>query len=299
MSAFAETINFTVKATNNKECKAYLHLPEKVSSNLPLIFEMDGTGIYSKSTSESLDMAVGYLFDASKAAALTIDKPGISYGVRTTEGPGYTLNSEFYKYTQSDLLECAYNALVVVSTLTTNDFKKIVLKGHSEGAMVFTRLYEKLMKENIKLEDRIQVVMLSGVPMLSWKEIIDYQHRDNRKFLKQIWRAYENKNEEFFKTKTELGFDYWVDVMNAEPLAVTLKKIAFKDPSTPFSLYHGLNDLNTIAQPVMDFENWNNSQKKEDPKLELWTRYYHAKHGLNKSAMNDMIFALEAILGDG
>lgn len=133
--------------------------------------------------------------------------------------------------------------------------------------------------------------------MDSWTDIINYQLSSDPDKQSKFWAAFQAHDDVTLRTIGGLAYAYWADIQATEPNETLLKQLARLNPKAFIQVYHGLKDGNTIAQPVMDFENWNRDRLKQNKAgWNFQVRYYQADHGLNLAAVNDMIFALLAYL---
>lgn len=271
---FAATKAFEVSATGDLKCQAFLHLPD-TSEKVPLVLEQMGSGIYSTASTEEASSVAEYLLENKKAAILTINKPGIIH----TNYKGYTLvEAQYNQYKQADLIQCALNALKQTMLHDSIQSDRILLYGHSEGSQVLTRFYAKILETEPALYKNIKGIFLGGIPMQGWKDIIDYQLKDDAETKNKFWAAIERKDNQALREITDLAYDYWEDILKTETLVDSFKKLADQQPNAHFSFYQGIFDQNTVVGPVMDFEKWNIERKKDDKKsLKLMVRYYQAR----------------------
>jgi hypothetical protein len=168
--------------------------------------------------------------------------------------------------------------------------------GHSEGSQVSIRAYQRLLAENETTAKRVKGLFLSGLVMNSWTDIINSQITDPKQN-EEFWNAYKSHDDLKLRNYGELAYAYWQDILSTEANQVTLQGLAQIAPGAFLEIYHGLNDVNTLPKPVMEFEKWNKERRKQSlPSLRLQARYYQAGHNLNLAALNDMIFAFLAYL---
>lgn len=276
-------------------CIAYLHVPDDVQKTpLPLILAEAGSGIYSLSQIKDSPSAVEYVFSKKKAAVLTFDKPGIHPGTNA-EDP--IVEDRIYnQHTPRDLIECAKNALIWAQGHHSTVKNETYFFGHSEGSMVLARLYSEILSSNQSMAEGVQALLLSGTPMLGWRDIINSQltsTEDRQKF----WDAFARENDQDLRKFGELPYAYWKEILSTDPLNATFKGLTEKNPGASLDFFHGLNDKNTNVTPLLDLETWNRARSENNQKaLHLSARYYNADHQLNLAALNDMIFMLMAYL---
>ncbi len=278
-----------VNGIDQRECIAYLRIPV-TGKKLPLIVNFAGTGIYSTGTDDFLGSNYETVFNNNKAMVLTIDKPGISVNKESKEG--FIVNHDIYdQYTQRDLVECGMNAIKWVEQSNHRFNQRIVLRGHSEGAEVVTRIFLQSLKTNTKLASKIELLLLSGVPMTDWKTILKEQLSPTH--LRKFKKFLKNKDNEKLIEFGGIGYAYFEEAFKMPSLAHVFDEIAQFKPQAKFSIYHGLNDKNTPCSHVQDYERKNREKlEKKIPALNWEARYYLSRHWLNKAASNDMMSAL-------
>jgi pimeloyl-ACP methyl ester carboxylesterase len=290
-----ERIQHTVAGAQANSCNVYIHtLPE--ATGLPLVIFLAGTGIYSTGDIVEGNPVVQTLIDQKKAVVLSIDKPGISYSENSPEH--FIIDNAAYNlYTQRDLIECVINALTWASSIQfTSSLSDVYFLGHSEGTQVAIRVYQRLLAENETTAKRVKGLFLSGLVMNTWTDIINSQIIDPKQN-EEFWNAYKKHDDVILRNYGDLAYAYWQDIFSTEANQVTLQSLAQIAPGAFFEIYHGLNDENTFAKPVMEFEKWNKERRKQSlPTLSFQARYYQAGHNLNLAALNDMIFAFLAYL---
>lgn len=297
-SGLAAPLSTTVPANGGKTCRAYLYLPEGSAKPLPLAFAIAGTGIYSESRIDEMSFGLDFILDLKKVAVLEIDKPGIIPVTDETSPDykkGYTVDPKiFSQYTIPDLIECAANAITwarTESSISTN--AGFLLLGHSEGAMVIVRLYERLLQADPALAKQIQALILSGTPLDSMKDIINAQlAKESLDEREAFWRAYKNRDDAWLIQEEHgaTGADWLDDAFASAPLAKTLNDLADLKPLTHFEVYQGLEDQNVPADSMIAFEKQNLAKKKANQNyLNFDVHYFSAGHGLNASAGKDIV----------
>lgn len=269
-------------------------MPE--SKNLPIVVVLAGTGIYSTAELVENNPVVKTIVEQKKAVVISVDKHGITFSESAPDH--YLLDDITYnKYTQSDLINCVLNGIKWASTTSfSSSESNIYFMAHSEGTQVAIRTYEQSLAQNLDLSKRIQGFFLSGLVMNSWKEIVNTQITDPIENIK-FWDAYNNQDDTTLRRFGDLAYAYWNDILSTQSNQMTLEHLSENATPAFFQVYQGLNDENTIAKPVMDFEQWNKKRRAQNlSNLKFQARYYQADHGLNLAALNDMTFAFLAYL---
>lgn len=292
---FADTITTNVRGADKLTCRAHLHIPFSAKSReLPLVFSQAGTGLY-ETESEHFSPTLQYLYDKGKIAILTMDKPGIRFDPSEEEKVEVELD-EFLLHTQTDLVACSINALNwAVQHDRISSKESVIMHGHSEGVQVFIRAYFQLLKENNPLHERMQLFILSGAPMMSWRTIIDVQWDETQKA--DFWSAFDRKDNDTLMKYGEVPYQYWENIFIVPSLSETLRELRELNPRARFHFFHGLDDTHTPARYLREAENENIKQKRDDkPSLMMSVRYYTADHYLSIDACNDMIFTILAFI---
>lgn len=131
--------------------------------------------------------------------------------------------------------------------------------------------------------------------MEHWDTIINSQLDDNQRG--DFWDALRNHDDQALRAQTGLAHVYWEDIFYTRANKDTLAALASVSAPVAIQVFQGLKDENVSAQSVLDFEAWNQEQKKaEQPYLNFSARYYNAGHQLNRAAFNDLINAFLANL---
>lgn len=285
-----------VKAQGELRCQAFFDAPVG-GKDLPLVIALNGTGLYSMGKSSSLHPGVRYLLETEKSVSVvSFNKPGIR--LNKSSATGYDLHTESYdKHTQDDLVQCTYNAIMWALTQPqVQNQAALFFVGHSEGSQIAVRTLLKLRDEKPELLQRVQAMYLSGLPMIPWKDMLKQQVSAEQ--IKKIEAAIEKEdNELLLRQAGGIPASYWKNVFKSESLAETLAKAAPSLKHIIFHVYQGLKDANTRAEPLMEFEERNLRRFSEGKDHVRWTaRYYNSGHELNDSAVNDVVFSMQAYL---
>lgn len=292
LASHADVIRTVVSGTEKKNCNIQLRIPRESTTPLPIFFLQNGSGLYSMEDEGRIPPNVRYLYNRSQIAILSMDKPGMSFEEdKVIEGEDYN------RYTQDDLITCAENTLKWVSSERSVDSQRIFLIGHSEGAMVFSRLVAKFAVSNREMLRSIQMLSLSGVPLEGFKDLINRQIGD-ADLNKSFWTAYEKRDDATLKKMTSLPYSYWENILAQPSLRETFEELAESELDLSIQIFQGLADANTPAKNVMELERWNMTRAVNgSTAMPLSIRYYQAGHGLNLTAINDSIMIWKMYLG--
>ena len=275
-------------------CKVFLHTPEnKDNKKMPLYFSQQGSGIYTRA----------YEQDNASYYFLVLDKPGI-FPDPNNPDPNKPIvdHSKYDNYTQTDLSNCADSAIqwadnyLVQSGLAYNNL--VYVRGHSEGSLIVTRWLEKQFENNSKFKNRIGGIFLSGVPMDSLSNMLQYQFEQKQINKEEFLNAYNNKDSTKLVQLTEIGYNWIHDGFQEKPLTETFNELLeYGGNAVSIEIFQGLKDEDVQVKSVLNFEDINN-QKISDKKpafTNLNIRYYNAGHETNTAGLEDLFLHLNAI----
>lgn len=288
-----------VSGTGDRTCTTYLVTSDAAVHDAPLVLSLWGTGEYTMSGSWDGDPSAEPAI-AAGAAWLVIDKPGV---VADASAPrGYRTDDAVYnKYTLADLTACATAALRWASERPqVGEASPIVVRGHSEGAIVAGEVLLALHESKDVLASRVEALLLSGVPAGSMREIFERQAEASGRSA-DYERALQNGDDAFVRAHTGLGAETLRALLAARPLRETFAALAPHRPATRIALFHGTEDANAPVEMVRALVEDNEARLSfGEPALELAARYYGAGHRLDLGAVHDMnLWMLDAIRGQG
>ncbi|MBA2655660.1 MAG: hypothetical protein H0U70_01585 [Tatlockia sp.] len=274
------------------QCHVYLQQSTTALKNpqgkKTLLFSQAGNGIYT-TYFDQFDQSIDYY--------LTLDKPGISPALASKNPKPNVDRSLFDYYTVENLTICAENALNWADNYLNHIDKKIILQGHSEGSVVMSSLVLRILNNNSKqkLQNEIKALFLSGVVVKNLSEVLRYQLQemhDEELSYDQMKNAYKSKNYDFIHNNMEVGW-YWLDNVltnKTRGLNAIFADIAKFDKgrTLPIEIFQGLADKSINAQWTIEFETKNKAEPI-DQKLNINARYYNSDHGLNETAVADMM----------
>jgi hypothetical protein len=295
-----EIIEKEVKSSSGLVCRTFLFLPKNPPKDIPVLVDAQGTGLYTISKG-SVSVLGEQLLEKNKAIVLAVDKPGIKYDPDFKSSSTFNQFSvdinEFTKYTVLDLVSCYHEALRAhISKLGSGQISFI---GHSEGSVILTKLYMKLLNDDeLKIKDRIVKLVLTGTPFEPLGSII----------LSQINRKYQNGLKELINEETERsirgdkdGFlipfysvsSGWIkEAEKTSSLEKDFSEMAKLNPNAQFIFFHGTEDQNT---PILKIESFVEANKASKLPLKLELKKYQAGHYLNAQAIKDIgkLFQIE------
>ncbi len=277
-------IHQSVEGGDDLKCMAHLYIQGATPTNL--VLEIQGTGIYPNAA--LLDGIEPFVENGS-AAQLNFDKPGI--------GAELTDDSIFIRHTQNTMVECAMNSLDWALSKAPK-IRRIFFRGHSEGALLVTKLYRRLIEEKPELAKKVTGLWLTSAPLAPWKAVLEFQLKPQPKERqKAFWTALEKCDWKFLKEWGETPCNYIKEAISAPSMTDSLNDIAQKSPGARFEFSHGLKDANTDPRILKDFEAKNRAAaEKNAPHINMTCRYYDAGHSLNEASRQDFLRMMRAEL---
>lgn len=285
-SAYAEIIASSVNAEDGLKCQAYLF--KSTTPTNALVLEMQGTGIYSNKKESP---ALATYIKRGKVDRLVFDKPGIFLRKSIdTDNPDID-EAIFQMHTQNTLLDCAEKALSWAQSYAKNKkYRRIYLRGHSEGAQLSIALYKRLQAKP-ELANAIKQLWLTGLPLEQWKtlvtrqlELLGKEKRD------QYWKAINECDWKFLRENGETPCGYLKAAFEQPSTREDLVKLRESKAKASIQVFQGLSDVNAKTDDVFSFDKENQALIDENkPALNFQVRYYAADHGMNDTSKADLI----------
>lgn len=294
------------------QCTAYLHIPKQVSkqNDLPVYFYGRGTGAGPSTATFEGFIGPDGACNNNTTYVLTIDKPGISPDPNDPDK--VIVNRDLYDfYTIDTLTECSKNALIwAMGLLDNNPNRAIILQGHSEGAIVMTKLAYNILSdaESMHFQNQLKSLILSGIPMDDFDRMFRYQltPEEYRLLIKYYNNGHytQEGNDYFYNNSLNTNWR-WVDnalSKNHVPLTQIFQKISELKigRDLPIEIFQGLNDKDVSPSSVLKLEDRNN-QKQSGRQLSIFARYYNADHvflnsngDLDKAVYFDFLNTIES-----
>jgi pimeloyl-ACP methyl ester carboxylesterase len=253
-------------------CQAYLVSGRQPVTDVFLV--MGGTGT---STSARLPAEFQELLASRSAAFVTFDKPG----VHATFGDPSSVQIEddpFQRHTQATLLDCARSALA----LALDRFGPATrwhLRGHSEGALLALFLLDDLLDTDPAMARRVKTLILSGLPLEPFAEIIRRQLADHP----ALARAIESCDWAVMRTQG-VSCAYLRHAAQQPSGQAMFERLAARSPAISIQVFQGNDDVHTPARFVHALEAWNAAQGHMD----LSVRYYDGAHGGSSAARREL-----------
>jgi hypothetical protein len=231
---------------------------------------MSGSGVFS---SAFVHPSIEHALEVSPVAYLTLDKPGIR---APFEDPAALRvdHAVLEQYTQGHMLECARQAMTW-SEEQFGDKVQFHLRGHSEGSLIALFLYEQLLAQEPELAARVSSLVLSGLGLEPFRELIERQlnalppepGRAHRAALQSCdWAQLE--------TQWGISCKYLEDAYARPSGRAVFESLAPRAPAARFFVFQGNEDAQTPARYTRELEAWNT----ELGHLDLTFRYYPGIH---------------------
>jgi pimeloyl-ACP methyl ester carboxylesterase len=235
-----------------------------------VVLQMNGTGLYS---SAFVHPSAEAALDRNPVAYATFDKPGIRAPFQ--DPANVSVNSgELARYTQGHMLECAHQAM----TWSRQQFGPAVqfhLRGHSEGTLIALFLYEKLLREEPALAAKVSSLVLSGLGLEPFDELMERQLRGiPAKQGAAIRAAIQSCDWGALQNQLAISCKYLEDAYARPSGRSVFESLALRSPAASFFVFQGNQDLQTPARYVHELEAWNQQRGH----LALTFRYYEGAH---------------------
>jgi hypothetical protein len=228
------------------------------------------------------------MLDTRRAAYLTFDKPGVS----ATFGDPAAVRIEdepFKRHTQGSLLGCAREALRFSDELFGSDVRWH-FRGHSEGVLILLSLYDELLAKHPAQAQRVRSLVLSGVPLEPFAEILRRQLADKP----LLAQAVANCDDAILKQRLGTSCLYLADA-KARPSGFELfERLAARRASTEFHIFHGSRDVNTPARFVRQLESWN----AERGHLDITFHHFEGGHAGTPEVKRELSALLTSLAPD-
>jgi len=312
MRTISSPVSGGISYGKSLQCTAYLHIPKYVpkQNDWPVYFYQHGSGVGPSTATFEGFIGPNGAYNNNTTYVLTIDKPGISPDPNDPDK--VIVNRDLYDfYTIDTLTECGKNALIwAMGLLDNNPNRAIILQGHSEGAVVMTKLAYNILSdaESIHFQNQLKGLVLSGIPMDDFYRMFHYQltPEEYRLYLKYYNNGqYTQEGDDYFYNNSLNTNWHWVDnalSKNYVPLTQIFQNISELKlgRDLPIEIFQGLNDKMVSPSSVLKLEDHNN-KKLSGQQLSIFARYYNADHeflnskgNLDQAAYFDFLNTIES-----
>jgi alpha-beta hydrolase superfamily lysophospholipase len=268
-----------LRAPDGLACRAYVVAGREPVTDVFLSMGGTGTG-----TSAFVPDALRDVLATRSAALVTFDKPGVTatFGdpasAQIDDGP-------FQQHTEGSLLACAHEALAL-SRARFGSGVRWHLRGHSEGALLALFLYDDLLAEGPEAAAPVKTLILSGLPLEPFAELVRRQLADKPRLATGIARC-------DWSVMRGLGVScvYLRDAERRPSGRTMFERLAARSAPARIVVFAGRADVNTPARFVHELEAWNTEQGH----LPLEIHDYAGEHRGSteaRHAMSDLLRAL-------
>lgn len=271
----------TLEARDGLACDAYVVAGREPVTDVFL--SMGGTGTGSIAF---VPEAMRDVLRTKTAAFVTFDKPGVhaSFGdpasVRIDDEP-------FHRHTQGTILECAERAIALAERRFGPNVRWH-LRGHSEGALIALYLLDDLLQRRPALAERIETLVLSGLPLEPFDELTRRQLSTEP----MLAQATERCDWSVMK-HTGVSCAYIEDAKARPSGSVMFERLASRRSKARVFAFAGNYDANTPARFVRRLEEWNTA----DGHLDLKIRYYDGGHTGTPEVRRELSELLVGLVG--
>lgn len=247
-----------------------------------VLLSLGGTGTGSIAFVHDTSRA---MLDTGRAAYLTFDKPGVS----ATFGDPASVHIDdepFMRHTQGSLLGCAREALRFSDELFGPDVRWH-FRGHSEGVLILLSLYDELLAERPAQAQRVRSVVLSGVPLEPFADIMQRQLADKPRLAEAVTHC----NLPILRQQLGTSCSYLADA-KARPSGFALfERLAARGAQAKFHVFQGNQDLNALTRFVRQLESWN----AQHGHLDITFHYFEGGHAGTPEAKRELSVLLTAL----
>jgi pimeloyl-ACP methyl ester carboxylesterase len=213
------------------------------------------------------------LLRTNPIAYLTFDKPG----VRAPFGDPAALRRDdaaFERHTQGHLLECAKQALEIANERFGASVQ-VHLRGHSEGALISLYLLDALLEEQPERARQIRSLVLTGLPLEPFSEILERQlDAITKQDRGELRTAIANCNWPVMRDRLGFSCAYLRDAASRPSGFEMFRRLAARSVAVPIHVFQGEKDFHTPAAEVRKLEQWN----AEAGHLDLTVGFYDGGH---------------------
>jgi pimeloyl-ACP methyl ester carboxylesterase len=216
---------------------------------------------------------------------VTFDKPGMQ--ARFGHPGSLHIDDEVFRHhTQAAMLLCAEEALGWSRQIFGS--VRVHLRGHSEGSLIALDLYDEWLSRKPAEAAAIQTLILSGVPLEPFAEIVRRQVSSQP----LLARAIERCDWPVMKRTMGLSCEYLREASARPSGRAMFERLAAKSATAKIRVLTGVADFHTPSSFVQQLELWNGAEGH----LDLTVRYYQGAHGGTPEARRMLADLLERLV---
>jgi hypothetical protein len=170
---------------------------------------------------------------------------------------------------------------------------RLHLRGHSEGSLIALYAYDALLDDDLDLAARIQTLVLSGVALEPFADILEHQlaslpdgDRVRQALASCDWAVLERR--------MGVSCAYVEDATRRPSGRAMFERLAARTAAARFHVFHGTRDWNTPVAPVRELEAWNVSTGH----LRAAFHYHEGGHAGSEAARAEMARLLASIAAE-
>ena len=254
-----------VTADDGLTCHVYLTAP--TARPATLIFWLGGTGTGSSAR-------IPDELRRSDVAVVTFDKPGVRAPFARPDEVRID-DATFARHTQGTLLSCAQRVLAMATDRLSPT--RIVLRGHSEGALIMLGLALSL---EPAIARRIRAIVLTGLPLEPFGELIRRQLATRP----ELARAIAACDWPTMKRLSGVSCAYLADAAKRPSGRELIEQLSARDVRPELDVFAGNSDDLTPARFVDELVTWNTATGR----LDLRVVTYAGGHGGSATARRQM-----------
>lgn len=268
-------------------CQGYLAADGEKARRV--VLWMSGSGFLSNA---AIPESLVPLIEEGDVAVVTFNKPGIEAAFGEPESSHTDLQT-LEKYTQGSLIRCAEEALEWSEEVYGKDVE-FLLRGHSEGSLIATYLYEAMLKEAPGRADRTPHLVLTGFPAEHVPDIVERQVNELPEPDRTTVRsAIEECDWDIMQKAIAMSCEYLEDAAQRLSGFEVFQQLAATGSPAEFYFFQGRTDQNTPASAIEDLEAWNSREGA----LNMSFSYYDGGHSGTDAAREELALLLRTLTG--
>jgi hypothetical protein len=224
-------------------------------------------------------------------AYATFDKPGVR---APFDDPAAVRRDDasLARYTLGHGVTCATEALRWARERFGPEVR-LHLRGHSEGSLIALYTYEDLIEHDPALAARVQTLVLSGLAVEPFAEILEHQLASMPDG-ERVQQALKSCDWAVLETRMGISCAYVDDASNRPAGRAMFERLAARAAPARFYVFHGTGDWNTPVAPVHALEAWNLSTGH----LRIAFHYYDGGHAGSDAVRVEVAHLLESIASE-
>jgi pimeloyl-ACP methyl ester carboxylesterase len=253
-----------------------------------IVLSLGGTGTRSTAF---VHPSLSELMRARRVGLLTFDKPGVRAVFGEPDDVQYD-DAALQQHTQGHLVDCALQALVWTRE-RFGDAVRVHVRGHSEGALLALDLLIRLKEQQPGLNRQVETLLLSGVPLEPFGQLLERQLDALPSNGAPIRRAIDACDWPEMRRLVGFSCGYLKDATRRPAGRQMFEALAAVGANQRIVIVQGNADTHTPARYVRELAAWNVAHGG----LDLEVQYYQGDHrggSQGRRAMQDALWAMTA-----